>query len=424
MSGHILCGFGFGPIQAGLFVKEAFESGNFSRMVVSEIDGELVEAVRANGGSYYVNVAGAGGIDKLKVDGVELVNPNVEKDKDILLEALAQSTEIVTSLPSVKFFDTGGDNNVASLTAEGLRKNEAEATIIYTAENDNRAAEILAEAVRRKAGGLKGKKVQFLNTVIGKMSQVVTNAAEIAERELAPIAPGIGRAFLVEEFNKIFVTRTTIEGFKPGVEVFIEKDDLLPFEEAKLYGHNAIHALLGFIGAVKGYKKMAELKDDAAVMAIGREAFLRESGGALVRKYANLGDELFTEDGYRGFAEDLLERMTNPYLGDTVERTTRDVVRKLGINDRIFGTMSVALEEGIEPVNMAAGAMAGVAVLLERADEYGLPSELRFGDRRELGEERIEKVLNWVWSGHGGEYGERLIKCACDAKGRLRSVVD
>ena len=89
MGEHVLCGFGFGPIQGGLFVKEACESGNFRRMVVSEIDGEIVEVVRANGGSYEVNVAGAEGIEKVRVEGVELVNPNVERDRAVLTGALS-----------------------------------------------------------------------------------------------------------------------------------------------------------------------------------------------------------------------------------------------------------------------------------------------------------------------------------------------
>ena len=51
MAEHIFTGFGFGPIQSGLFVKEAFQSGNFARIVVYEIDAKLVDAVRANKGS-------------------------------------------------------------------------------------------------------------------------------------------------------------------------------------------------------------------------------------------------------------------------------------------------------------------------------------------------------------------------------------
>ena len=432
MAKHIFTGFGFGPIQGGLFVKEAYESGNFSRIVAAEIDQNIVDAVRANKGSYYVNVAKADGIDVQRIDGVELLNPSNAKDRRILLEVLAQSTEITTCLPSINFYDS-----IAALVADGLKNSKAKATIIYTAENHNRAAEILEETVTKKMGALSHSRVQFLNTVIGKMSRVVDDDDEIEELKLKTITPGFKRAFLVEEFNRILVTRTRISGFKPGIEVFIEKDDLLPFEEAKLYGHNAGHSLLGFLGAVKGYTKMTELKQDRAIMQIGRDAFLQESGAALIKKYAYLGDELFIEAGYKNYAEDLLTRMTNPYLADTVARVCRDVVRKLGINERIFGTMQLALEYGIEPKNMALGAIAGIAVLLDKAEEYNLPRDLRFADWRKLDGSNIEKILNWLWKGqtytvarpswpclHGLEARATLIKYVQNARERLGTLME
>jgi mannitol-1-phosphate 5-dehydrogenase len=424
MTEHIFTGFGFGPIQGGLFAKEAFQNGNFTRIVAAEIDAQLVDTVRANNGSYYVNVAKADGIEAVQIDNVELLNPNVAADKKILLEVLAQSTEITTCLPSVNFYESGGVNSVASLIADGLKNSTAKATLIYTAENYNQAAEFLEKAVVQKISALSEKPVQFLNTVIGKMSRVVTDQAEIAELKLKTIAPGIDRAFLVEQFNRILVSRARISDFKPGIEIFIEKDDLLPFEEAKLYGHNAIHSLLGFIAAVKGHKKMTELADDQPVMQIGRAAFFQECGAALIKKYAHIGDELFTEAGFKVSAEDLLERMTNPYLGDTVVRVVRDAVRKLGMNGRIFGTMQLVLEYGIEPRNMALGAMAGIAALLEKAEEYNLPDDLRFGNWRELNDSKIEKIINWLWKGQTSIYAEQVIKHVQNAQKRLTALVN
>ena len=423
MPEHIFTGFGFGPIQGGLFAKEAFQSGNFARIVTAEIDRELVDAVRANSGSYYVNVARADGIEVLKIDDVELLNPQIAEDKRILLEVLAQSTEISTCLPSVSFYGSGGPDSTASLIADGMENSRAEATIIYTAENNNHAAEILEKAVGERAAALSQKKVQFLNTVIGKMSRIVDDPAEIAELKLAAMAPGIERAFLVEEFNRILVSRTRISDFRPGIEVFVEKDDLLPFEEAKLYGHNAIHSLLGFVGAVKGYVKMTEFKNDSVVMRIARDAFLQECGGALVKKYSFLGDELFTEAGFRNYAEELLERITNRYLADTVARAGRDVVRKLGITGRIFGTMQLALEYGIEPKNMALGGMAGIAVLLKKAEQNNLPRDLRCADWRKLDDSKIEEILKWIWKGQESRYSEQLIKYVQNARRDLMSLV-
>jgi hypothetical protein len=142
MAGHVFTGFGFGPIQSGLFVNEAFSSGNFSRIVIAEINRILVDAVRTNNGCYYINVARSDGIKTVRIDGIEIYNPAVEQDRKVLIEALSKSTEIVTSLPSVSFYDAGS-NSVASLVAQGLQNSTAGATIVYTAENNNRAAEIL-----------------------------------------------------------------------------------------------------------------------------------------------------------------------------------------------------------------------------------------------------------------------------------------
>ncbi len=392
MVDHVFTGFGFGPIQAGLFVSEAFSSGNFRRIVIAEIVDELVEAVRANGGSYYVNVAATDGVKVMQVDNVELINPKTDREK--LVAVLGESTEIVTSLPSVDFYSAGGDNSVAALISQGLSASSAKGSIIYAAENNNHAAEVLCEVV--KPGD--NKNVQFLNTVIGKMSRVVTDAAEIAELKLKPIAPGIDRAFLVEEFNKILVTKCALAGFSPGIEVFIEKQDLLPFEEAKLYGHNAIHALLAYLGIAKRYEKMTDMKDDSALMTIARNAFLNESGGALIKKNAHLNDELFTRAGFKEYTDDLLERMTNPYLQDTTDRAGRDPVRKLGIGDRIFGTMNLAIDQGIEPANMACAAAAGVRYLLNNTQEYNVPENLSGIDVQRPSADNIRDILLWLWS--------------------------
>ena len=247
---HTFVDFGFGPIGAGLFVNEAFQSNNFSELIVAEIDQQLVNAVRKNKGAYCVNVAANNSIEVAKIENVQILNPNVLKDKTILLQKLVIATEISTCLPSVKLYDT-----VADLIAYSLKSGIAPAKIIYAAENNNYAAELLRESVLSKLEKPPSINLQFLNTVIGKMSQVVTDKNQIQEMNLTPIVPDTDLAFLVEQFNHILVTKCTLPDFRPGIEVFIEKTDLIPFEEAKLFGHNAIHALLAYLGAMAGYER-------------------------------------------------------------------------------------------------------------------------------------------------------------------------
>jgi len=358
-------GFGFGPINGGLFLYEAFKSGAFDRLVVAEIMPELVAAVRAGGGAYWVNVAHREGIARERVTGVEILNPTVANDCARLTGALAEAREIATALPSVDFF-TRGAPAVADVLARGLEKKLAAAApapaVIYAGENHNHAAEILEKCVTDRMGHAArdmGRSVQFLNTVIGKMSGAAQDPEQIARDNLAPLTDGASRAFLVEEFNRILISRIRLPGFSRGIAAFAEKDDLLPFEEAKLYGHNATHALLGLLADEKGCRHMSDIAADEATIAFGRAAFLEESGKGLQRRHAGV-DALFTPDGWRAYAEDLLARMMNPWLRDQVARVIRDPARKLGWDDRLIGAMRVALDAGIRPVHFARGAALAV----------------------------------------------------------------
>jgi mannitol-1-phosphate 5-dehydrogenase len=371
VGGRTFVGFGFGAIQGGLFLYEAFRSGHFDRLVVAEVMPEVVKALRDARGTFRVNVAARDGIQAHAVRGVEVYNPNDPHDRDALISALGEADEVATALPSVEFYDRG-PAPVARLLAEGFGRREKPG-VVYAAENHNHAAEMLEGAMCEYQSGARAP-VQFLNTVIGKMSGVVTDAGEIRAQGLAPITENLARAFLVESFNRILITRIELSGFQRGISVFEEKPDLLPFEEAKLYGHNATHALLGYLAYEKGVRFMSDIAADRELFEFGREAFLRESGTALIHRHDSL-DPLFTEAGFRAYADDLLERMLNPYLRDAVERVIRDPRRKLGWNDRLIGTMRLALDAGIAPQGFARGAAAAVRLLASEQPEHA-PDEL------------------------------------------------
>jgi len=382
-------GFGFGAIQGGLMLYEAYQSGNFDRFVVAEVMPDVVKAVREGGGLYRVNVAYADGIKSFEIRGIEILNPTVESDRQALIEAVAGADELATALPSVKFFGQGEPGSVVDLLCAGfkarLKRGDRRRSVIYTAENHNHAAEIL-EAVLARLLGAEAKaifeQVQCLNTVIGKMSGVVTDEAQIASQGLTRMTGQAGRSLLVEAFNRILITRIRWPDFARGIPVFEEKNDLLPFEEAKLYGHNATHALIGYLARLAGARYMADVRNDTALLRLAREAFLEESGRALCAKHRGV-DPLFTESGYTAYADDLLVRMMNPHLQDAVDRVTRDPRRKLGWDDRLVGTLRLALTYGIDPVRYARGARAALQMLKETEK---LPAQ------------SDEALLNAVWA--------------------------
>jgi mannitol-1-phosphate 5-dehydrogenase len=281
-------GFGFGPIQGGLFLYEAFQSCNFDWLVVAEVMPDVVRALRAAGGRYRVNVATRTGLEVHEVAGVEVLHP--VEDRVALVAAVAEAKEIATALPSVDFFDRGEASVAKILTADFAGKREP--CVVYSGENHNRAAEILEAKIGKRDN------VQLLNTVIGKMSGV-------AEQ-------GASREFLVEECNRILITKITLPGFHRGITVFEEKPDLLPFEEAKLYGHNATHALPGFLANRQGCRFMSDVDD--ALRQFAREALVEEAVNALIAKHAGV-DPLFTPAAWAlvgGDLDDLWPEATEP----------------------------------------------------------------------------------------------------------------
>ncbi len=141
-----------------------------------------------------------------------------------------------------------------------------------------------------------------------------------------------------------------------------------------------------------------------------RTAFLEESGATLCRRWEG-ADELFTEAGYAAFADDLLERMVNPYLADTVERAGRDPRRKLGWDDRLIGLVRLGLAEGVRTPRYAMGVAAGLDVLRAGASDHGYDADLlRAGWPDGLDPDEVARVIEAVAEGrawlerwrHGG----------------------
>jgi mannitol-1-phosphate 5-dehydrogenase len=397
-------GFGFGAIQAGLFLYEAQASGNFDRLVVVEVAPEIVAAVRRAGGVYAVNIAHADGVETAFVGPLEIYDPAQPEDREGVVAAIAAASEIATAVPSVNAYASDAPGSIHRLLAAGLlgkTRQGGPACVVYAAENHNHAAELLTGHVQSALAPDDWQqvtdRVRFLNTVISKMSGVT-----LAQNGLAPVTPGSDRAFLVEDFNRILISAISLPAAQPpfqrGIQVFEEKPDLLPFEEAKLYCHNALHAMAGYLAAYVGLPLMADLGRRPDIIEFVRRAMLDEVGDALIARYVGV-DALFTPAGFAAYTDDLLTRMVNPYLADQVERVARDPARKLGWEDRLVGAMRLSLSAGTFPRRLGVGAAAAYTRLDPTAEEIA-PQRLTslWLASRPPADEAAE-ILHWIAQG-------------------------
>jgi len=335
----VFLGIGLGPIQSGIFISGA-SKGGFSRIVIADVDRNLVEHIRSSG-SIKINIAKIDDIIEEEFAGIEIYNPQDPDDLQKLVEAASVASEISTALPSVNHYQ-----HIAPWLIKGFSLSPERRRFIYTAENNNRAAEILKDAI-----GCDYANTFFLNTVIGKMCKVFR---AVEHPELCAISENAENGHLVEEFSNIYISSP------PGIEQrkclgLFPKNELLPFEEAKLYGHNAVHFLLGWKAAEAGLNYMSELSSCPELIDYGRKAFIEEAGAALCRKWHDC-DPLFAPQGFAGYSEDLLIRMTNIFLSDTVSRVIRDLPRKLAYEDRMIGTIHLCLEQKVIPERFIATA--------------------------------------------------------------------
>jgi hypothetical protein len=123
LTGHrTFVGFGFGAIQAGLFLYEAFRAGGFARLVVAEVEPDTVDTLRRHAGCYAVNIALHDRVETARVGPVQIENPAAPQDILRLVDAVAEAEEISTAVPSVGFYTGPEPGSIHRILAQGLRQ--------------------------------------------------------------------------------------------------------------------------------------------------------------------------------------------------------------------------------------------------------------------------------------------------------------
>ena len=396
-----LAGIGFGPIQTCLFLREARLSGSFGRLAVGLRRPDIASSIRAAGNRLVVNTATRRGITTNEIADVDVRLLADGTDRCRFIDDLTNAEEIAVAVSGVDQYVTSGSESVNRLLATAIRRKArggGPKSLIYVAENHRDAAGILERAVFSEIPVPERADCrmvsQFSNTVISKISIAIRSSEEIAARELRPAAPGLAHAFLAEKTARVLIELVDPERTSgrrlPGL---VEKRELAPFDQAKLYGQNSIHSACGFFGLVFGRKLMSDVTAISEVrgklLAISR----KEIGQVLISRYRGV-DPLFTEEGFHRYTEELLERISNPWIPDTCERTGRDPGRKLGWNDRIVGILRDSLEFGLRPEGLGFATLAGLTAW--RGSDNALSELAGLWGTENAEVEEIDRVIRFL----------------------------
>ncbi|MBU0951269.1 MAG: hypothetical protein KKH91_00360 [Elusimicrobia bacterium] len=353
----IFVGIGGGAIQLGLWGYYANLAG--LKVVIAEVDDAKVRAIRNNNNYYSLNIAYFDRIVPVTVGPVQIYNPTNPEERKKILDYIEDANDIVTAVPSASLYEKGG---VAQLLKEGLaRKKETSPVIVYASENQIEAAVLLKKLVF--PSGKIPSWVKFSDTVIARMGGFHSAPEFIKRHKLALLTEAGKEAFLVEDFDKIIIEKCKFSKkyhYETGFKRFFATNHINIYEEQKLFGHNAVHALLGFVGKLKGYIYMSDYAGDPDFGYIGVDALREETGFWFKKKYSYTKEEDATPKGYEAFVVQLCQRIINPFLYDSIDRIIRDPDRKLSWNDRFIGVIRNSLAAGVVPKRYIIGVAAGL----------------------------------------------------------------
>jgi mannitol-1-phosphate 5-dehydrogenase len=126
----------------------------------------------------------------------------------------------------------------------------------------------------------------------------------------------------------------------------IPSENFSTFTARKLYIHNCGHAVLAYMGFLKGFQYGYEALTDPEIFTFLNNAW-DESQAGIISHYAA------PQEWLNNHRQDLLYRFKNRALGDTIVRLGRDPIRKLAANDRLVAPARMAENAGVQPLFLA-----------------------------------------------------------------------
>ena len=298
---------------------------------------------------YPIRYVFSGGHEDVLVENVTAVNGNdTQAASDVIANCDIMATAVGARI--LKFI-------VPNIVA-GLRKRWAmgdKPLNIIVCENlmdANLVVEgMIKEQLTEEEKAMFDKTVGLVEASIGRMVPVQTE--EMKDGEPMRVC--------VERYGFLPTDKAAFKGGVPEIKNMVP---FAPFDfyiKRKLYVHNMGHATCAYLGDLLGLAYIYQSIDVADVRILVQNAML-ESAMALSKKYGVAMEDITMH------ITDLLHRFTNAALMDTCARVGGDPGRKLSPDDRLIGSSSLALEQGITPAYIAVGAAAGLHRYINEAE--------------------------------------------------------
>lgn len=360
--------FGAGNIGRG-FIGVRLSQAGYPVVFVDVVEA-LVEAINQRG-KYTIREIIGSAEKATTIENVKAING---QDEAAVVEAIRQATLITTAV------GPGVLPVIAPVIAKGL---ERRAQLDLVSSLNVIACENLIDNSKILQGHVLSHLAfdyrPYVQNHVGfpccVVDMVVTNPSE-AERQANPLL------VIAEGQGILIVDRNGFVGVPPDIKEMILTDNLSAYVEQKIFTLNMAHAVIAYLGYLKGFEFIHEAIRDPEIRQMVSGA-IGECSAVLVKRH-NLDPA-----EQKRYANDTLRRFENSTLPDPVVRVAREPKRKLAPTDRLIKPATLALEAGITPAYLAT---AIAAALLYDAPDDQQAVELS----KQLEEEGVLRVLQEV----------------------------
>lgn len=382
--------FGAGKIARG-FIAHLLSLSDIDFVFVEKADA-LADLINERE-QYTINILGAPEKNYV-VKNAKALKFSQEKE---ITEAIAEADVV---------FDAVGGKNLQEIVPfyiKGIEKKAEKGGYLnfVTCENWKEPARILKEGVE---SGIAPEAREYLDNYVGFTESVIMRSGIEAPKELLKKDPLIVN---VQNYWHLPVDAARVKGSLPDIKYMEHLTGFAGFLERKFYTYNAANGTTSFVGALLGYKVLAEAAHDERILKILHGVY-QETGKALSMKHGiSLGEQM-------AFAKTSLNKLQDYTIVDSIERNARDPQRKLGKDDRLVGSARMVLSCGIRPENLCTAIACAIyyrnpedssAVALEKVvKEEGIDAVLEkicgIEPEGELGiliKEKIKKIKEWGW---------------------------
>ena len=343
--------YGGGNIGRGFIGALLSQSGY--RVTFIDVAPPVVEHLQKNE-CYPIRYVFSGGHEDVLVENVTAVNGN---DMEAASDAIANCDIMATAVGAriLKFI-------IPNIVA-GLRKRWAAnggPLNIIICENLMDANLVIEGMIKEQ---LTAEEIAKFDETVGLVEASIGRMVPVQTEEMKDGEP---MRVCVERYGFLPVDKAAFIGEVPEITNMVPYEPFDFYIKRKLYVHNMGHAICAYLGDLLGLQYIYEAIAVPHIRILVQNAML-ESAMALSKKY---GASLYDLQLH---ITDLLGRFTNAALKDTCQRVGGDPARKLSPADRLIGSASLALEQGVCPAYIAMGAACGLRrYLLEQPEDQKL----------------------------------------------------